>query len=153
MSSIPRYVLSILIVAGFVMAAGNCAAGLKNKLMLSSIELPPGFKIELYTDSVPGARSLTLGDHGTVFVGTRKAGRVYAVVDTNQDFKVDRVLTIAEGLNLPNGVALWDGDLYVAEVNRILCYRRIEAHLEKPPAPEVIYDQCPSDYTHGYCWT
>ncbi len=54
----------------------------------------------MFTASVPGARSLTLGAKGTVFVGTR-AGSVYAVRDDNGDGAADRVLTI-ELRNLAN---------------------------------------------------
>src|ERR1700674_1499434 len=86
---------------------------------IERIKLPPGFKIEVYADKVENARSLALGDKGTVFVGTR-ANSVYALVDSNRDGKADQVVTIAAGLNAPNGVAFRDGALYVAEINRIL---------------------------------
>ena len=39
---------------------------------------------------------------------------------------------------MPNGVAVHNGALYVAEVNRILRYDNIEAHLTDPPAPVVL---------------
>jgi glucose/arabinose dehydrogenase len=93
---------------------------------------------------------MALSPSGVLFVGTRKSGRVYAVVDKDGDFKADRVLTVAEALNMPNGVALWDGDLYVAEVHRILRYPKIESHLEKPGRPEVVYDKLPRDRSHGW---
>ena len=48
-------------------------------IALDDIELPPGFSIEEYAD-VPNARSLALGDRGTVFVANRKGQSVYAVV-------------------------------------------------------------------------
>ncbi|MFN8396782.1 MAG: hypothetical protein U0176_19305 [Bacteroidia bacterium] len=54
------------------------------------------------------------GPKGTIFVGTRGAGNVYAVVDQNGDFRADTIHTIASGLNMPNGVAFWDRSLYVA---------------------------------------
>src|SRR3970040_1183969 len=61
------------------------------------IKLPPGFKIEVYTENVPNARSMTLSPEGVLFVGTRES-RVYAVVDTNKDYKADNVITIDSGL-------------------------------------------------------
>jgi glucose/arabinose dehydrogenase len=128
----------------------TAAAQLRVKMLLSAIQLPPGFKISVYADNVPGARSLALSPSGVLFVGTRQTGRVYAVVDKDQDLHADDVITIADGLDLPNGVALWDGDLYVAEVHRILRYPRIETLLTAPPKPEVIFDGFPKDRHHGW---
>ena len=51
---------------------------------------------------------------------------------------------------MPNGVAYRNGDLYVAEVNRILRFNDIEANLTNPPTPEVIFDQYPTEKHHGW---
>jgi glucose/arabinose dehydrogenase len=51
---------------------------------------------------------------------------------------------------MPNGVAFKDGDLYVAEVSRILKYSGIESKLANPPAPEIINDKYPTDTHHGW---
>ena len=93
---------------------------------------------------------MALGKQGTLFVGTRKAGKVYAVIDRNKDQSADEVLTLARGLNIPNGVAFRDGALYVAEVNRILRYDNIESRLNNPPPPKVIHDSLPKDKHHGW---
>ena len=94
-------------------------------LPLDRIKLPEGFKIELYAEGVKNARSMALSPNGTLFVGTRSKGDVYAVQDLDGDYKADKVYTIAKGLKLPNGVAFRNGSLYVAEVNRILRYDRL----------------------------
>ena len=117
---------------------------------LTQIELPEGFHIRVYAKGVPGARSLSLSPDGTLFVGTRSRGRVYAVRDEDGDHKAERVIILASGLNRPNGVAFKDGDLYVAEINRILRYRNIEAHLDNPPQPEIVNDAFPTDRAHGW---
>jgi glucose/arabinose dehydrogenase len=114
------------------------------------IKLPPGFKIEVYADNIPGARSLAMSQSGILFVGTRDYNKVYAVIDTNRDHKADEVITIASGLNMPNGVALNGGDLYVAEVSRVLKYTDIENYLKNPPSPVVINDNFPADTHHGW---
>jgi len=116
----------------------------------SDLKLPPGFGIEIYASEVPDARSLALGEKGTVFVGTRGAGKVYALVDSNQDGKVDRVLTLATGLNEPNGVAFQNGALYVAETRRILRYDAIEEHLDNPPKPTVLFEKLPAQDHHEW---
>jgi len=118
--------------------------------LIERIKLPPGFKIELYAGEVRDARSLALGDKGTVFVGTRSEGSVYALVDASHDGKGVQVITIAEGLNAPNGVAFRDGALYVAEISRILRFDNIEANLKNPPKPVVVFDKLPRESHHGW---
>jgi glucose/arabinose dehydrogenase/predicted nucleotidyltransferase len=119
-------------------------------LPLERIKLPPGFRIEVYAGGVANARSLALSPNGTVFVGTRQEGKVYAVVDRDGDRRADQVITIAEGLNMPNGVAFRDGALYVAEVSRVLRFDGIEARLNNPPKPVVVTDALPRDRHHGW---
>ena len=130
-----------------VYVANACRAG---SLPLDRITLPPGFDITIYADNVPNARGMALGEHGTVFIGTRKEGVVYAVVDRDGDHHADRVYTIARGLNLPVGVAFSEGALYVSAVNRILRFDDIEQRLEHPPAPVVVTDRLPNDTSHGW---
>lgn len=117
---------------------------------LASIRLPDGFSIAVFSDQVPGARSLALSPKGIVYVGTREAGKVYAVVDRDHDGRADEVRTIASGLRSPNGVAWRDGALYVAEVSRILRFDGIDGRLANPPAPKVITDAYPTDGHHGW---
>lgn len=119
------------------------------KYDLDKIVLPPGFKISVFAE-VPNARSLCLGDKGTLFVGNRQKDKVYAVRDENNDGVADKVYVIGSGLNMPCGVAFRKGSLYVAEVNRILRYDNIESRLDNPPAPVVVYDKLPSDKHHGW---
>lgn len=131
------------------MAVSATIAGAK-ELPLHTLNLPPGFSIDLYADDVPNARAMALSPSGVVFVGSRRAGRVYAVVDRDGDHRAETVYTLAYGLNLPTGVAYRDGSLYVAEVSRVLRFDDIEARLERPPRPEVIIDTLPNDRHHGW---
>jgi glucose/arabinose dehydrogenase len=122
---------------------------------LDKLTLPKGFEIAIYADNVAGARSMTLGSDGTVFVGTQR-GNVYAVVDRNRDHRSDEVITLASGLNQPNGVAFKDGALYVAEINKVTRYDGPLDFTKQPagtaPAlkPTVINDTFPSDRAHGW---
>jgi len=110
------------------------------QVQLEKIQLPPGFRIELYA-TVPNARSLALGAKGTLFVGGRSGGAVHAV---SPDRKVTK---IADGLSMPNGVAFRDGTLYIAEVSRI---HRIENVETAPAKRELVYDKLPGDVHHGW---
>ncbi len=123
---------------------------------LHHIQLPAGFSISLYATGMEAARSMSLAEDGTLFVGSfgpmgePAVGKVYAVRDSNGDGQGDQVMTILEGLNFPNGVAYRDGSLYVAEIDRILRYDNVLANLGNMPAPVVVNDEYPEDFHHGW---
>jgi len=137
----------LLVLMGFAALPPDQIA---SKLPLDTIKLPPGFTIELYTAEVPDARQMAMGEKGTLFVGSRQAGRVYAVVDRNGDKRGDQVYTIASGLQSPSGIAFRDGALYVAAVSRILRYDGIESKLDSPPEPVVVNATLPTERSHGW---
>jgi glucose/arabinose dehydrogenase len=101
---------------------------------LERLKVPKGFKVELWAHGMPGVRTMRLGDKGTVFVGTRAVGKVYAVTDkgAQRTFKV-----IAEGLNQPNGLAFHDGRLFVIAVDKALRFDGIEDALDNPQFKDV----------------
>ena len=119
-------------------------------LPVQDLRMPVGFHAEVFSDDVPGARSLALGPKGTVFVGTRDEGTVYALRDEDGDGHAEKVLRVATGLDTPNGVAVRGGALYVAENSRILRYAAIEEQLNAPPEPTVVFDKLPKDRHHGW---
>jgi len=146
----PLYALMFTAVLAFAAGAPARAANLEANL--GKLNLPEGYSIEIYADDVPGARSMVLGQStGTVFVGTRES-RVYAVVDKDKDRKAERVVTILEDLNVPNGLAMHQGMLYVAEQHRIVRYPAPGFSLALPFADmgEVIYDRLPDKAHHGW---
>ena len=120
------------------------------EITLEHLTLPAGFRIEIYASGVENARQMALTEDGTLFVGSREAGNVYAVVDDNNDHKADRVITIATGLARPSGVAFRDGALYVAAISRVLRFDSIESRLNDPPQPVVLNDDLPTDRGHGW---
>jgi len=116
---------------------------------LEEISLPKGFKISIFAEDVPNARSLAIGQSGTIFVGNRSRNRVYALKDTDGDGIADRRWIIAKGLRMPNGVAFFNGDLFVAEVSKIWRFPNIEENLENPQS-ELVYEDYPTDGHHGW---
>ena len=118
-----------------------------SEIPVDKIKVPRGFKVSLWASGINNARAMVWGDNGTLFVSSRVAGNVYAVLDRGGRREVK---VIAKGLNLPNGVAFKDGTLYVAEVSRITKMPGIEAKLDSPPTPEVVYDILPRDLPHGW---
>jgi len=116
---------------------------------LDGLQLPPGFRVDVFAE-VPNARSMALSDTGVVYVGNRSGDKVWAVADRDGDGRADMRHVIAEGLTSPNGVAWRDGDLYVAEISRILRFADIDKQLENPPPPAVVTDDYPDDGHHGW---
>ena len=118
-----------------------------DKLPIPQLKLPKGFKVEVYASGIANARSLRLGDKGTVFVSNRVLDKVYAVFDRNgkRETKV-----IASGMDRPNGLAFHAGTLYIAEGARISKLEKIEDNLDNPPQPVVIYDDLPNHQSHGW---
>ncbi|TNE54277.1 MAG: sorbosone dehydrogenase family protein [Bacteroidetes bacterium] len=119
-------------------------------LPLDKIRLPEGFRITVFAEGIKNARSMCLSPDGTLFVGTRNEGSVYALRDTNGDMTADLKYELASGLRMPNGVAFRNGALFVAEVSRILRFDDIENRLANPPQPVVVYDKYPTDAHHGW---
>ena len=119
-------------------------------LPLHTIQLPPGFTITVYADNVPNARGMTLGQNGTLFVGSKHIGNVYAVIDTDGDQRADQVFTIARGLRMPVGVAYRNGSLFVSALDRILRFDKIEQRLRNPPTPVTIKDDFSKETEHGW---
>ena len=111
--------------------------------------LPPGFSASVYA-RVPDARSMTMADDGTVFVSTRRLGRIYALRDTNNDGRADQRFIVASGLTMPNGISWYRNHLYVAETHRIIRYNNITRALDKPASPVVIFNRLPTASHHGW---
>ncbi len=139
-----RIFLSLLILFSFNLSAFE----------MPEINLPNGFQIDVLTDDVPNARSLALGEE-MIFVSTREEGSIYAVTNYQDD---PQVVVIAEGLYMPNGIAFHQGNLYVAEIHRVLKFTDIEdtinkISIEKSSVNSIKYSvisDYPKDRHHGW---
>ncbi len=100
-----------------------------DKIPVDKIKLPAGFKAELWSEGHPGARTMVQGPKGTIFMGSRIIGRVYAITDKNGKREVK---VLFQGLTQPNGLAVKDGALYVLAINKVLRYDNIEDKLDNP---------------------
>ncbi|MEI9984220.1 MAG: PQQ-dependent sugar dehydrogenase [Aliidongia sp.] len=124
--------------------AGPPIATAVDKLPTAKLTVPAGFNIEVYASGMADAREIRLSDKGTLFVGNRVLDKVYAVTSDKQ------VKVVAKGLHRPNGVAIHDGTLYIAELSQISKIDNIESQLDHPPAPTVFYTDLPKDEAHGW---
>jgi glucose/arabinose dehydrogenase len=104
------------------------------KIAVDKLKVPNGFKVEVWAHGMPGARMMARGDKGTIFIGTRVIGKVYAVTD--KDGKRTHKV-IAEGLKQPNGIAFKDGKLYVITIDQALRFDGIEDKLDAPQPTDI----------------
>jgi glucose/arabinose dehydrogenase len=128
-------------------AAAKLAPVAPPPIAAAADKLPPGFNIEVYAAGMANARSMAEGDKGTIFVGTRLVGKVYAVA--NKDGKRS-VKTLYSDLYRPNGIAFKNGTLYIAELSKVSKIDKVEDNLDSPPKPTMIYDNLPKDEAHGW---
>lgn len=148
----PACLLSLLLILACLAPRAGWAASATGEDLgekLSRITLPPGFSIQLFAKDLENARSMTLGDRQTLFVGTRRQGSVYAI-RLDKDWRPLETFLVASGLRMPNGVAFRNGALYVAEADRILRFDNIESSLLNPPKPVTVFKKYPSDEAHGW---
>jgi glucose/arabinose dehydrogenase len=149
MTIVKRSILAAI--ASVVLAPVLTASGSLRAQSGGQWVVPAGFEVTVFAEQVANARAMALGPRGTVFVGSRTAGKVHAIIDRDGDHKADRVLVIASGLEQPNGIAVRNGALYVATARQILRYDDIEQHLDAPPAPVVVRDSLPNPNA-GHTW-
>ncbi len=97
---------------------------------IDKIKLPPGFKVEVWADGIPGGRAIAEGENGKYYVGTRALGRIYEVTDNGKE-RTSRV--VVDKLNQPTA-AYKDGSLYVVAVDKVL---RFDGIAKNPNATPV----------------
>lgn len=141
----PAQRLAIVCLFGLVLCTAPAAAS-----PIEQLRVPEGFAISVFAEPVANARGMVFGDRGTLFVGSRERGQVYAVQDRDGDGRADAIQVIARGLNMPVGVAFKDGALYVSAVDRILRFDAIESRLDHPPKPVVVLADLPDKSHHGW---
>jgi glucose/arabinose dehydrogenase len=116
----------------------------------ASLRLPPGFAIAIFARDLGPARLLAVDPRGTLIVSVPRTGRILALPDDDGDGRAGRAITVAEGLDLPHGLAFREGALYVAETGRVvrLPYDTATRRATGPPA--VVVGDLPPRGSH---WT
>ncbi|VVD76886.1 putative soluble quinoprotein glucose/sorbosone dehydrogenase [Pandoraea horticolens] len=145
-----RYARRTRLMIGAALAVAPQFATARDALPIERLTLPPGFHVEVLSDQVPGARGMVLGPKGTLFVGSRAQGDVYAITLDPSRAYAAKVRTVASGLNMPVGVAMRNGALYISAVSRIVKLDDIENRLDNPGKPAVVYDKLPGESHHGW---
>lgn len=142
---------SLLVMMGLaVVAAGGLAAQSPPERRVDvpvaghTVQVPAGFTVEVYAESLPNARWVALGPDGVPYLSQPRRGRVVKLPDLNHDGRADTVITVLDSLNRPHGLAFRGDTLYVAETGRVI---RLAPGAARP---QVVLD---SLFTGGNHWT
>ena len=135
--------LSGAVLAALLVAGGGAPAEER------ALTLPPGFRIEEFASSVGPTRFMTVDPAGTLLVSIPRGGRVVALPDRDRDGRADGVVTVADRLDLPHGLAFRDGQLYVAETGRVRRFR-YDPVTRRGSDPAVVVPNLPPGGGH---WT
>lgn len=118
-------------------------------LPLEQLKLAEGYQISVAAKA-KNARQMALGDAGTLFVGSRREGKVYRLRDTDGDGIYEQRETLLSQLKMPSGIAYRNGTLYIAAVNRILRVTDAATIKSLPASAELITDNLPDISHHGW---
>jgi glucose/arabinose dehydrogenase len=90
-----------------------------------SLNLPPGFAIQIFAKNLGNPRVLSLDPFGNLLAAITGEGKVVALRDEDGDGRSDETITVISGLNRPHGLA-WRCEaacqLYIAETDKVLVY-------------------------------
>lgn len=130
-----------LILGSTLLLSSNSALAASQSIIIT---VSKGFGLSLYASDLGDAKQMAMGNNGTLFVGSHKSGTIEALVDSNQDGRVDKRYTIAKGFDDPGALAFYKGDLFVATDQRIVRFVDIEQRLRRPGRPKEVYTELPS---------
>ena len=109
----------------------------------AKLQLPPGFKIDVFAANLKGPRTMRLAPNGDIFVSETQAGRVSVLRPSADGSAAATTQTFAQGLVLPSGIAFYPAGehpqwLYVAETNRVVRYAYSSGDQTARSVPEVV---------------
>jgi len=114
------------------------------------------FSINIFATDIDSPRQMAEDLDGRVYVGSKKAGKIFALNDSDKNGQVDEKILIAEGLTFATGVSFFKGDLFFSEINKIWKIENIanyfKTNLDQLPKKVLVTDNLPSEEWHGWKW-
>jgi len=125
-------------------------------ISVNSLQIPNGFVIEIFAQDINAPRQMAQGERGYIFVGSRKAGELIVIKDSDNNGISDYKRVIANSLNQPSGISFYNGDIYFSEIDKIWKIENIEQWLDSNssgvPEKVLVSSSLPSDEWHGWKW-
>lgn len=138
-----KFFLALLITFTVLVGVGNAFANyLKTQQTnekIAALLLPENFKVTVFAghtsgQNLDGARLMTAGQDGHLYLSLPKQGKVVMLPDENQDGVADKVVLVAENLNAPHGLAFAGETLYVANQDAVV---RLDKTAGQWPATKI----------------
>ena len=120
----------------------------------AQLQVPAGFKVDVFASSVEGARAMRLAPNGDIFLTETRGGFVKVLHPSADGATAASVTTFAQGLNLPFGIAFYPAKspewLYVAETNRVVRYAYKVGDQKASGLPEIVVAELSPVGTGGH---
>ena len=124
-------------------------------LNLKKLNLPNGFEINIFADGIESPRQIAETKNGFIIIGSKNGKNIYALYDDDNDGEADTKILVAEGLQNPTGVTIYENNLYFSEIDKIWIIKDIDkwlisSNLKVLPKKEIYMNDLPSETWHGY---
>ncbi len=138
------FVFTLLLVSFFTESNQN----------LNKLNLPEGFEISIFADNLQSPRQIAETDAGYVIAGSKQGDKIYALNDADLDGYAEQRILIADNLQNPTGVTIYNGDLYFAEIDTVWIVKEIDSWLDSNskslPVKTIFMNDLPSETWHGF---
>lgn len=105
------------------------------------LSYPPEFELSIFAQGLTAPRVMAFDPAGTMLISIPAEGRVIALPDADHDGRADRIVTIAEKLNVPHGLAFACDiacTLYIAETDGVISYEYDQVRLQATNPARII---------------
>ena len=90
---------------------------------------------------ISGPRMMAEDANGNLYVTTGRLNKVFKIKDTNHDGFADSIEIFKDGLNVPNGIAIHEDYIFIANQDNVL-----KINLNEPEVEGVIIDNLPTGH-------
>jgi glucose/arabinose dehydrogenase len=118
------------------------------------LQVPAGFKIELFADGLSGPRQMRVAPNGDVFIAETRSARIRILRAADGATRPSANEIYANGLNGPFGIAFYPAGndpkwIYVANDGSVVRFPYKTGDLRASSKPETIVAQLPHDGGHS----
>jgi len=120
----------------------------------AALQVPPGFKVEIFAEGLSGPRIIRVAPNGDIFVAETRAGRIRVFRAADGADKPSSQETFASGLHGPFGMAFFPGGddpqwVYVANTDSVVRFPYHSGDLKASGPPEKVVASLPAGYGHS----
>src|SRR5580704_15863154 len=120
----------------------------------ATLQVPAGFKIELFAEGLSGPRQMRVAPNGDIFIAETGPGRIRVLRAADGSAKPSADQIYAGGLHQPFGIAFFpNGEnpqwVYVADTDRVVRFPYRNGDLKPTDKPEIVVAKLPHSYGHS----